>query len=163
VEDLILTLLAKQPKDRPTAAELAAALDQLAGLPGKMPLAHIRASRSLERIWRSMGVYGSFSPLRTIGIPILVVTGAIGVTIAVRTSYGGRAPITLLSAAVFIGALYGGFLAGLLTTLLAIASVQFLFKGTVYNLMGTDSNPLSLLVSGCIFTLIASSLARARR
>lgn len=164
LEGLILTLLAKEPKDRPTAAELADALGNLGALPGTAPsVRRLRLSRSSGGVWRSMRTYAPFSPVRSVGIPVLVVTAAIGVTIAVRTSYGGRAPITLLSAAVFIGALYGGFLGGLLTTALAIASVHFLFKQTVYNLMGSDSNLLSLAISGFIFTLIASSLARARR
>jgi serine/threonine protein kinase len=163
--DMILASLAKEAKDRPTAAEVAKAL---LGSPGtlarRVPASSsAKVPPSLGRLWCWMRGPSSFSPIRNLGVPALVVTLATGITSAVRTLYSGRAPITLLSAAVFIGALYGGVIGGLLATLLAIASVEFLFKETVYNLMGSDSNVLSLAIAGCIFTLIASSLTRARR
>jgi hypothetical protein len=159
---LILAALAKEAKDRPSAAELAegllgtggaAARKLEAAKPAKLPFLSRR--QGLSRTF-------SFSPMRSLGIPVLAVTLATAMTAAVRGLYNGRAPITLLSAAVFIGALYGGVIAGLLATLLAIASVEFLFKETLYNLMGSDSNVLSLAVAGCIFTLIAASLKRVR-
>jgi signal transduction histidine kinase len=91
---------------------------------------------------------------------ILVATGTL-LTFAIQPAFGGKAPLTFFTIAVVVSAVYGGVWAGVLSTLLSVVMVSWLFHQAIFLLALPQSSLLLFAALGVTISAIIQLLHRA--
>ena len=91
---------------------------------------------------------------------ILLVGVAIPLTFAIRPVFGGKAPLTFFIIAVLLSAAYDGLWAGVLTTLVGVVIVGWLFQESVFLLARSQSSLVLFAVLGVAISVIMQVLHR---
>lgn len=99
-------------------------------------------------------------PIRGYVMSILLVGVAIPLTFAIRPVFGGKAPLTFFIIAVLLSAAYDGLWAGVLTTLVGVVIVGWLFQESVFLLARSQSSLVLFAVLGVAISFIMQVLHR---
>jgi signal transduction histidine kinase len=99
-------------------------------------------------------------PIRGYVLSILLVGVAIPLTFAIRPVFGGKAPLTFFIMAVLLSAAYDGLWAGVLTTLVGVVIVGWLFQESVFLLARSQSSLVLFAVLGVAISVIMQVLHR---
>ena len=97
-------------------------------------------------------------PVRPYLLSMVLVGGATMLTFAVRPLFNGKAPLTLFIIAVLLSAAYDGLWSGVLTTLLSVVMVGWLFQESIFLLARSQSSlvlfaALGVAISGVMQVL----------
>jgi light-regulated signal transduction histidine kinase (bacteriophytochrome) len=90
-----------------------------------------------------------------------LVAVAIPLTFAIEPVLGGKPPLTFFTIAVVLSAVYGGVWAGIITTLLSVVAVAWLFREAVFLLTLPQSGLVLFGVLGVAISAIIQLLHRA--
>jgi light-regulated signal transduction histidine kinase (bacteriophytochrome) len=93
---------------------------------------------------------------------ILLVGMAIPLTFAIRPVFGGKAPLIFFTISVVLSAAYGGLWAGVLTTLLSVVMVGWLFEQSIFLLTLSQSSLVLFAALGVAISAIIQVLHRAK-
>jgi len=72
---------------------------------------------------------------KTYVLSVVLVLVAVGLEVAVKPLFHGRAPLTLFAIAVALSAVYGGLGPGILATILSVCCAEFIFAGSIVSLL----------------------------
>src|ERR1700686_1770306 len=99
-------------------------------------------------------------PVRRYVLSILLVGVTTMLTFAVRPLFGGKAPLTFLIIAVLLSAAYDGLWAGILTTLLGVVMVGWLFQESMFLLALSQSSLILFVALGVAISAVMQVLHR---
>src|ERR1700722_3171954 len=99
-------------------------------------------------------------PVRRYVLSTLLVGVATMLTFAVRPLFDGKAPLTLFIIAVLLSAAYDGLWSGVLTTLLSVVMVGWLFQESIFLLARSQSSLVLFAALGVAISAVMQVLHR---